>query len=143
MTRAQTHRLRDKDSVFDGVVGIILLLLSDLGFRHSDEVAVRQHLQAVGLPRIVEMALHLNDTLGVELTTMDLTPMLIPAGKRFDPDNMDDDYPDETEISAALRSRRIAGTVHMGLKRVTGEGGIEVLLKPKVVLESTMQGIDS
>lgn len=127
---------------------IVLNVLIVSGFRCPDEVSkvdARRRLRVKGLTGIVDMALRLNTAIGEEVTSMDIIPLIIPARTSFDPATMDDyygGYPDGTTIPGAMKDGSVIGTVGMGLQRLSSGGtipSVKILLRPKVVLMSTMQ----
>lgn len=148
MTRGQTRNIRNNSWVLDVVKERVLSILIVAGYRCSSrESKADAYKRLESLSIIVDMALRLNQAIGEEITSMYILPSTIPPGAHFDPDFMDDSYgcyPDGKRNPQATKGGCVIGTTDMGLHRRSIKDGIfdaQVLLKPKVILQSAMQEV--
>jgi hypothetical protein len=146
MTQAQTREMRNNGCVLDVVRERVLNLLIASGYRCPDEESkadARKRLESLSV--IVDMALRLNRAIGEEVTSMHILPLIILSGAKFDPAHMEDSYgryPDGKRNPQDIKDGCVIGTTEVGLHRAFIRDGIqdgEILLKPKVILWSTVQ----
>ena len=91
-----------------------------------------------GIETIIQLALRLESTFKVEVTSSDMSLLFEAAGTVFDDTTMTNDI-GSNGVSTPGRQDRIAGTTEVGIRKSVLEAGksrrAEILLKTKVVLE--------
>ena len=92
--------------------------------------------------KIVELALHLRQGIGEDITSAHIEAVQFRPNFTFDPNIMDDTYAEDRKVEGGgprRPSERVAGTTEIGLQRLVKGRQPEMLLKPKVVLCSALR----
>ncbi|GLB37871.1 hypothetical protein LshimejAT787_0409220 [Lyophyllum shimeji] len=141
ITRSQTQYHECQHSVFRYFRRRVREILSLAGWP-SDQPENREFLGRFEerLKQIVTLALRLHKAIG-DVTSGDLRAVMLPPNALFNPEVMDDAFPDDEKavgVESSNADTIASGTTDLGLWRI--EGGESIILrKPKVVRLSALE----
>ncbi|KAF9465186.1 hypothetical protein BDZ94DRAFT_414048 [Collybia nuda] len=148
LTRAQMRNGEDRQGMLSHVVSQVIEVLLVAGWSAQGLSATEPGFNLERLVIVVDLALRLNTAIGQDITSVDILPVTIQAGAKFNSKTMEDTYAADverghTQNEDVVANDVVAGTTDIGLRRISRdlEGGprTDILLKPKVILRSAVQ----
>ena len=124
----------------------ISTLLTIAGYRHDLPTPLIDELVA-NLQSITSSAVELRSAIAERISSCDMEVVYLPSGALFDPKSMDDSFGDGfRSFEGDDKGDTVLCTTHLGMKVSRGVAGgdgtevvVEVLLKPKVALQSVAE----
>ena len=137
------------DQVLDMVIGLLCLCGWSLNSPRSQKAILAMQQMIKALEKLWQQ---LKSATKEGITTADIDVFVIDFDRLYDESKMEDSYSDSTssKSTAIAPETRVLCTVGLGLKRTvvkrvagTPEKHWDILMKPKVVLKTALQEIES
>ncbi len=136
------------DQALDMVIGLLCLCGWSLNSPRSQKAILVMQKMIKALEKSFQ---HLKSTTKEGITTADIDVFVIDFDRSYDDSKMEDNYSSSKSATQIVSEMRVLCTVGLGLKRtvvkrVAGmppEKHWDILMKPKVVLKTVLQEIES
>ncbi|KAJ7214942.1 hypothetical protein GGX14DRAFT_609822 [Mycena pura] len=96
-----------------------------------------EEMLAARITAVARLVIDLNRAIGIHMISEDLETGIIPPGVTFDPTTMEDTWADGSR--GVSRREIVACTTGLGVQERGHDGENAVIMKPKVVLRSTLE----